>query len=748
MKSYAVVTIFLLLIPNLIIFETDINKNFITDDEIIIISDNDPYFAIIGSNLALNYSDQNSINLKPLLIQKNGKLTDIQENFIKKYFNFQKKKLLILGEKINTDHPKKEILGNISKINIEAIKYKYKNSAEILIIPYGKDEKYELSLVSSLISNYLNIPIIIFNNNSKDIKDICSFLNVKNAYIIGNINIELPNINKTIYNNLDEIQNKILKIIKEKFGKINYITITNPSDIIPPYIIEENITKIRDNIINKKITILGKTIELDGEDTKYYPLDISNGIYKIEIFVNITKSNNLYFKNNTIQPILYLNVYDKNNSLIAYSSSLGYSINKSYVDTLVFDSPGNYSVQLKIYNGIKGGYFIQRGISIADIEFELTFIKTKLEKPHMPLIPKLSMLAPYITSAHGGIIIADPKFEITDDSYYEIAKGRTTGPWYNLELHEYNNQKVNYTIDQLEQILNNIEKNDMLNGYLNGPAWMAILGDTNMIPMYYYKPSQQGLLEKGLPSDNPYYLDFNLSIGRIVSYNVQDVADLISRTLFYEKICNNNLSDNSWHNKFNFIFGEGFGETGGIFHQIPYSKEIQDYGFITQVYGDLRNSRQISEKLGVYKNTNYIEYLGHADWFWFTPSLYGLDIYSKAIDIANAKDWIYENPSIFLTSACLMSRIDGIPPFMNIGLTMLHAGCNTFIGATRETGQEAGLEIFENCLIVDNFSVGEALREEKRIDKELPTFYVRTLYGDPAFNPYEPNNGFNNQGIP
>jgi len=175
---------------------------------------------------------------------------------------------------------------------------------------------------------------------------------------------------------------------------------------------------------------------------------------------------------------------------------------------------------------------------------------------------------------------------------------------------------------------------------------------------------------------------------------------------------------------------------------------IKKYGFEPKVYGDLRNSRQIANLLGVYTNANYIEYLGHGDWFWYTPSLYGIDMYSKAIDVAHAKEWVYEKPSIFLTSACLMGRTDGIPPNMNIGITMLHAGCNCFVGATRETGQEAGLTIFENHLIVDDFSIGEALRGEKRVDREPPTYYVRVLYGDPAFNPYEPNNGFSNQGIP
>jgi hypothetical protein len=223
---------------------------------------------------------------------------------------------------------------------------------------------------------------------------------------------------------------------------------------------------------------------------------------------------------------------------------------------------------------------------------------------------------------------------------------------------------------------------------------------------------------------------------------------MICQTLFYEQICGEPADSQDWHHRFSFIFGEGFGETGGIFHQIPYAAEIREYGFSSSVYGDFRNSRQITTLLQAYTGSNYIEYLGHGDWFWYLPSLYGLDYYSKAVDVAHAKLWIYDRPSVFLSSACLMGRVDGIPPEMNIGLTMLHAGCNSFIGATRETGSEAGLEPLENHLIVDNWSIGEALRGEKRIDQELPTYYVRVLYGDPAFNPYEPNNGFSNQGRP
>ncbi|RLF44589.1 MAG: hypothetical protein DRN17_04180, partial [Thermoplasmata archaeon] len=73
----------------------------------------------------------------------------------------------------------------------------------------------------------------------------------------------------------------------------------------------------------------------------------------------------------------------------------------------------------------------------------------------------------------------------------------------------------------------------------------------------------------------------------------------------------------------------------------------------------------------------------------------------------------------------------------NIGMAFIHAGAAAFVGATRETGQEAELEIMENSMIKNNTSIGEALLESKIVD-EPPTKYVRILYGDPAFNPYEP----------
>jgi hypothetical protein len=724
------------------------NRKLIQDA--IIIPDSDPFFGIIGSYIACWYDkDNNSTGLLPLIVKHNEKLTDNQERFLNQYLINKPKKLLVLGQKLQSEYETTEILGSSPSVAITVVTQVFTNVSNVLIVPYNTEDAYELSIIASPLASYLNIPILIYDNNQLEILEVCNALNTSNAIIIGNIQLTLPNITTTILKTAEEIQNIVISTIKDRFNNINYITLTNPSDTILSQITKSNETIFTDHIRNIKLTILGREINIIGTGVKQYNVTIPNGINQVKIFGNITRKNRKIMDIiNPIDPIIYMTFYDPQGNIISYSNSMAYKIGQTLVETLTCNAPGNYLLVFKVYNGIKGGYFLQRGLSVVNTDFEISINISTLEKPHMPIISNLSMIASYLTSAHGGIILADSDFEITNNNYAIFANGSSAGPSYNESLHNFTNQKVNYTIGQLENTLSLINNHSILDSYLNGSAWLAILADTNMIPMYFYGPSQIGLPEKGLPSDNPYSLNWNLSVGRIIGWDIQDVSLLVCRTLFYQDLCGEPTRPRDWHNLFSFIFGEGFGETGGLFHQVPYSFEIRKYGFKTRVFGDFRNSRQISMLLKTYTGSNYIEFLGHGDWFWFTPSIYGFDYYSKAIDVAHASNWVFSKPSIFLSSACLMGRVDGIPPQMNIGLAMLHAGCNCFVGSTRETGSEAGLTTFENHMIVDNFSVGEALRGEKKVDQELPTFYVRTLYGDPAFNPYEPNNGFSSQGRP
>jgi hypothetical protein len=716
----------------------------------VIVPERDPFFSLMSTSIACWYErSANTSGLLPLLVSHDGCLTAEQMRFLDSYVISSDQTLLVLGDPINTTYPTIEFFGSAPMVSLSLASQVFLTAPTVLIIPYGTDEAYHLSLVAAPLASYLNIPILIFDENEVEIQNVCMQLQTTDAYLIGNFSLELPTITTTVLSSEKEILDTIFTVVKERFGSLSYLTLTNPSDVLPPQVVSTTGHTFHDSIVNTKIILLNKEFDIVGNDTRSYQISIPDGINHVQINGEIhQRQRTLFTLYNQISPLLFMTLFDEHGQIVAYANSMGYDVGKTYLETLTCNASGVYTLTISVYHGLKGGFFIQRGVSFTDANVTIYVNTSALTSAHHPAIPGLSCLAAYLTAAHGGVVLANASWELTDESYITAAQGLAAGPWYNEILHNFTNNKVNQTVQQVQGVLDQLESHDLLSGYLNGPAWLAILADPTMIPMYYYGPSQEDIAERGLPSDNPYSFHQNLSVGRLIGWDVQDVSVLIARTFFYESVCGPSQQSDDWHHRFSFMFGEGFGETGGIFHQIPYAREIKEYGFDSAVYGILRNGREFVEAFSVFTGANYNEYLGHGDWFWMPASFYGLDMYSKAIDVAHAKDWVFDKPSVFLTSACLLGRTDGLPPEMNIGLTLLHAGCNCFVGATRETGQEAGLTILENHLIVDNWSIGEALRGEKRVDMELPTFYVRVLYGDPAFNPFEPQHGFSNQGRP
>ncbi len=713
----------------------------------VIISDSDPYFGILGAVFACQYPKEENDSLLPLMVARNNQLTEKQIVFLKNYTN--QPVPLFLGTTSEHDFfDTTSIVGSAPDVSLQLARMMFKTADAALILPYNSNKEYQLSLTASPLASYLNMPLFLVDNNSNEIDTLLISLNVSTLYVVGKSDHTWPVEKQVFLQSIEDIHSILLDVIKQRFNGLRYLTLTNPSDVVPVHGFNQQKRYINEYISCLSATVFGKTMILQGKNSKINQITVPNGINKLTIQVNTTDEKSIFNTLQSVNPILSIKLLDTSNETVAYASSQACSKVSVSTETLICQQPGKYALVTKMYHGFKGGFFSLRGFSQVNAKLNITITLNQLNKSHYPLASNLSMLAPYLTCAHGGIIIANESFGLTSEGYETAAQGLATGPWYAEKIHSFNNQKVNHTLEHIKSVFSLMQQKKLLSSFLNGPAWLAILADTNMIPMYYYGPSQPGLVEKGLASDNPYSCNHSLSTGRILGPSASDVSLLLCRTLFYEQLCGPANENDPWYTSFHFMFGEGFGETGGLFHQIPYAQEITQYGFQPSIYGDFRNSRQAATKLGIFSDANYVEYLGHGDWFWFTPSLYGLDMYSKAIDVAHVKDWVFSRPNLFLTSACLMGRVDGISPSMNIGLTFLSAGCNAFVGATRKTGQEAGLEILENALIIDDLSVGEALRREKRRDKEMPTYVLRTLYGDPAFNPYEPNNGFSDQGRP
>jgi hypothetical protein len=157
------------------------------------------------------------------------------------------------------------------------------------------------------------------------------------------------------------------------------------------------------------------------------------------------------------------------------------------------------------------------------------------------------------------------------------------------------------------------------------------------------------------------------------------------------------------------------------------------------------------EMVGAYERANFLDLMMHGNWYWYVPELNGLDSYSTGVknsDIRKSPDEWELGPSVIVTGSCILGRIDNVPPFESMTMTFFHAGVNAFFGATRSTGSEAKAGTVERSLLYDDVSIGEALRADKNVNREPAAYWVRNLFGDPAFNPYEPENGYSDQGRP
>jgi len=264
-----------------------------------------------------------------MIIHDNGQFTDLQKLFFDQYFAEKNGSILALGEQVQTGYETNEILGTATDVSIETATYIYSSASTIIIISNDL-ENYQLSLTAGPLASYLDMPILIFENNTNEILNVCNDLNATDAIIIGDIQLDLPDINITTLETSMDIQNMILSTINSKFGEINYITLTNPSDTIPPYIISSNKTTISEHISNVKITILSREYDIKGLDSKEFTINVSEGINRIQIYGNITS-----IKPNFVDPIIFISLYDPIDTLVAHSSSLAFDVGSAYLETLI-----------------------------------------------------------------------------------------------------------------------------------------------------------------------------------------------------------------------------------------------------------------------------------------------------------------------------------------------------------------------------------------------------------------------------
>jgi len=420
-----------------------------------------------------------------------------------------------------------------------------------------------------------------------------------------------------------------------------------------------------------------------------------------------------------------------------------------------------------------------------------------LGKPAYAYMPGLSSMAPYLTACREGVLLArtdySPMMYRLDPAVYEEDHNATN------EIVKMVKEDINTVLYAFSNTSDG-DRSELAAYYASlapDPYLIAIVADPYMVPWYYYQTTGQEFRENegfGLPSDNPYAdIDFDfdnppfdvdgsipsfeLGTGRVTGWDAQDVSALMARTLFYSEITDSfdGLPGVSWKESAMNTFGSkvpvGLAKTVTT----KLNQAWRRAGYTVDTYHDVFFSDR-SFSADYYQRSNFIFFCAHGFFYWYVPPGYQKDGVGGGFDVAHVTA-MHMGPSVMFGSSCVTGRTDGLPGYNTISQAYLHAGVNAYVGASRLSwggfsliaddsgevyGDYLGLLLYgyltgyvynkRGGLVsqdVGNLNMGAALMMAKNKyvmdcgtdgggpnDDTLEEF---NLYGDPAFNPYEPN---------
>ncbi len=565
-----------------------ISGDFSNAPEAIVVSDTCPFYPLIVTPLAIHYDKQGNQEVAPLYIENSSNPSTA---------------VLKVKSMLRDRDPDLFIEDSISpkEASLKIAKEHWKMSKGALIIEYS-DMGYELGVIATPMASYLSIPVIVTDKIDSSVENIFEKLGVTHTFVCGE---NLDGFGKVMkFNNVDEIVDAQIELVLEKFGKVDYITLTNPIDALPPKVLDSiTVTMGPKTIKSKASTRLLQAIQNTQpikigdftipDDYKYalikfegYNLNIDE-VEDYGDYVGFSIGANLP---DIPAPLQKFEVFAQSTATggIAIRDANGNIIkDRLYVEAVVYDRGGvEYIVRSS------GQWLLRKsGQSTATVTVE------KLEHPVYSLMKKLSSTAPYLTAYHKGIVFGKKDFAFTaDDHIISSETGKPSPGFYlprrNPRIVENSNA---YIYDNIIIPLNNIlaklakielkddtDLEDLREYYDDNPVYIALVGGATGLPNYIYQNyvepvdywNGQYSWGVGTPSDviygnidpDPYKWD-NLAgdvftkypyqeniVGRITGWDAQDASALIARNIFYHDIIENLYE---WKDSYAVLIGAG-----------------------------------------------------------------------------------------------------------------------------------------------------------------------------------------------
>ena len=534
----------------------------------ITVSDDCPFYALVATPLAVHYDAEDNQEIIPL--------------YVKNFDNPSRAIERVKYDQLKTLGRDECIIDgseSVKNVSLKIAQDHWESSDAALIIE-DNESGYNLGVIATPLASYLRIPVIVTDKIDQDVMNVLSHLGVKYTIVCGE-NIEgFGNVLR--FGNVEEIVDAQIDLLMDKFGDINYLTLTNPADAFPPKVLDS---------VEKHF----------GSSSEEWSFTIPNGykyaLVKIEANTDEPVSFTIGADLEDIHPELQENEITDGGPAIpkrdAKGNILGY---KFYRESVVYDRGG---VTYNIYGS-------------TDVSAYVTI--EKLEDPVHPMMKGLSTLAPYLTACHQGLIFGKPDFAFTANDDLRNEDGEKLSgfymPRFNSELTTISNKHI---YDNIHKPLNDVlakiadvsplqEKTytkdvKALRNYFDKKDFsIALVGGATVLPQYIYQnllepfgdvdgdgtdDTAYGMGGGGTPSDviygniDPVKYDWSNKaqdiysdlphmenvVGRIAGWDAQDASALILRSIFYDEIIEN-LEE--WKDNFGILIGDG------VDHQKPW----------------------------------------------------------------------------------------------------------------------------------------------------------------------------------
>ena len=536
-----------------IVEEFDVSSTFSAEmPSAVAVSDSNPFYALIATPLAVHYNDEGDQTVIPLYVK----------NFYtpSKAIERAEQQVGIEADFVITDiFTPKEISLSVAEMFWE------ESSAALLI----KDDKrgYELGMVATPLASYLGIPVIVTDDIDTEVTTVLDNLGVESIYICGCLCSCSYDVIK--FNTEKEIRDKCIEKISERFDEtVGYITMANPLDVIPPTVLDSEVYVFSETIASG-IALPTQTIGSMVKDAyAIHEFDIPEDYKYARVKIDLENLDYQHAQSLGDRITILLNSPEPDSRRYLFTSTAGglpdrdidgnIITDQVHYEITIYDHPGTYNVQV-----FAQWFALRKGSYTVKVTVE------KLDSPIVPLMDKLSSIAPYLTAYHKGIVFAKPEFAFAADDdvlYNDAPCPGVSQPGTNPNLIEPSNEHTMGIHEELLKLLAQIaeisEENleELRDHYAENPMYIAISADPTMIPMYFYynpdgKPDNPSAYMMGfaLPSDFMYgdidpkpddpenntytYWPFQENIvARVTGRDVQDCSALIARTIFYNNI--------------------------------------------------------------------------------------------------------------------------------------------------------------------------------------------------------------------